>query len=177
MGMLAIVQAPVAKAASIKQIAMKNFFKNTEKARFRISPDGKYFSYSSDYKGKINIFVHKTGESKAVRVIKDILRSINSYFWKRDHTLYQQDVVWTGNDRLYGEYYIYEITSRATVKIANSYPWFNEKELASRKPDTFTTRDGLINDGYLTLPNGMAAVNLPVFINSHYGPWARDVWG
>ena len=40
---------------------MKDFFKNGVKSSFRISPDGQYFSYRADYKGKMNIFVQKTG--------------------------------------------------------------------------------------------------------------------
>ncbi len=31
--------------------------------------------------------------------------------------------------------------------------------------------------GYLTLPKGREARNLPVVINPHGGPWARDGWG
>jgi dipeptidyl aminopeptidase/acylaminoacyl peptidase len=31
--------------------------------------------------------------------------------------------------------------------------------------------------GYLTLPKGFKAKNLPVVINPHGGPWSRDTWG
>ena len=33
------------------------------------------------------------------------------------------------------------------------------------------------NCGYLTLPRGVEPKNLPVVINPHGGPWARDHWG
>lgn len=405
----AISQGPQSKANPAKLIDMKSFFKNPEKSGFRISPNGKYFSYRSDYKGKINIFVQKVGESKAVRVTNDTLRSISSYFWKGDHILYLQDVggdenfqlfavqtdgrnlkaltpfpgyrtdllddlhfiagkekiiminlnkrnkeyfdpylinietgeltlvyenkdnydswyvdnkgtirmatktdgvnitylyraaekdsfatvlttnfkeqfspqafdannknfyalsnigrdkvalvlydpvnkkeekelyankeydldgidydkkeqklirvtwtgkkaaeyyfdarrkaisdglkvrfnnyrvdftsydderkkaiVWTGNDRLPGVYYTYDFATKATTKIADAYPWLHEKELAFMKPVTYMSRDGLPIDGYLTLPNGVVATNLPLVINPHGGPWARDEWG
>jgi len=39
------------------------------------------------------------------------------------------------------------------------------------------TRDGLAIHGYLTLPKDAAPRNLPVVVNVHGGPWARDVWG
>jgi dipeptidyl aminopeptidase/acylaminoacyl peptidase len=31
--------------------------------------------------------------------------------------------------------------------------------------------------GYLTLPKGSSGKNLPVIVNPHGGPWARDYWG
>ncbi|MCD8540156.1 MAG: hypothetical protein LRY55_10585 [Leadbetterella sp.] len=76
-------------------LEMETFFKNGEKSSFRISPDGNYFSYRADYKGKTNIFVQKVTDSTAVRVTTDTLRSIYSYFWKGDRIVYAQD---TGGD-------------------------------------------------------------------------------
>ena len=63
-------------------VDLRLFFKNPEKASFRISKDGKYFSYRADFKGKTNIFVQKAGDSTAIRVSNDTLRSIGGYFWK-----------------------------------------------------------------------------------------------
>src|SRR3954471_9432301 len=75
----------VKKEEPAKEIDFKLFFKNPEKAGFRISGNGKYFSYRSDYKGKTNIFVQSSTEgAKAVRVTNDTSRSINGYFWKGD---------------------------------------------------------------------------------------------
>jgi dipeptidyl aminopeptidase/acylaminoacyl peptidase len=31
--------------------------------------------------------------------------------------------------------------------------------------------------GYLTLPKGVNAKNLPIIVKPHGGPWTRDVWG
>jgi dipeptidyl aminopeptidase/acylaminoacyl peptidase len=38
-------------------------------------------------------------------------------------------------------------------------------------------RDGLILPAYLTLPVGVESRNLPMVLNVHGGPWARDAWG
>ena len=73
-------------------IDFKLFFKNPEKAGFKISKDGNYFSYRADYKGKMNIFVQKVGDTTAVRVTTDTLRSIGGYFWKGTKIIYSQDV-------------------------------------------------------------------------------------
>ncbi|MCO5237857.1 MAG: hypothetical protein M9933_16490 [Chitinophagaceae bacterium] len=80
---------------------MKTFFQNGEKSTFRISPDGNYFSYRADYKGKMNIFVQKVGDSTAVRVSNDTLRSIYSYFWKSNRIVYAQDIDGDQNFQLF----------------------------------------------------------------------------
>lgn len=45
------------------------------------------------------------------------------------------------------------------------------------KPISFTSRDNLTIHGYLTVPKGKEAKNLPVVVNPHGGPWYRDAWG
>lgn len=45
------------------------------------------------------------------------------------------------------------------------------------KPIKYQSRDGLTINGYLTLPKGVEAKNLPVVVNPHGGPWARNHWG
>ena len=50
--------------------------------------------------------------------------------------------------------------------------------MAAMKPIEYTSRDGLTIHGYLTIPKGMEdAKDLPVVVNVHGGPWARDQWG
>ncbi|MEP7106841.1 MAG: S9 family peptidase [Ferruginibacter sp.] len=408
-GVIAFAQVATTKPNTAKRIEMKDFFKNAEKSGFRISPDGNFFSYRADYKGKMNLFVQKVGDTKAIRVTNDTIRSIFNYFWKGNHILYLQDVggdenfqlfsvqtdggnlraitpfpgyrtdllddlhyisgkekevminlnkrnkeyfdpylvnietgeltllydnnknydswyvdnegtirmatktdgvnitylyraaakdsfstlittsfkdqfnpqafdaankniyalsnigrdkialvlydpakkkevkelyanseydlegidydkkakklirvtwtgeksedhyfdpawkaisdrlktkfknyevdftsydderekaiIWTSNDRLPGVFYTYDFTTKATTKIADAYPWLMEQDLAFMKPVTYSTRDGITIHGYLTLPKGVAAANLPVIINPHGGPWARDEWG
>lgn len=79
-------------------IPMESFFKNGEKLRFMISPDGNYFSYLSNYKGMMNVFVESVDNGNVVRVTNDTLRSINRYFWKENRIIYAQDV---GGDENY----------------------------------------------------------------------------
>jgi len=86
-------------------------------------------------------------------------------------------VVWTGNDKLAGKYYFYDKKSGETKFLADAFPWLKEGDMAARKPIEYTSRDGLTIHGYLTLPKGVEARNLPVVVNPHGGPWARDNWG
>ncbi len=81
-----------AKEEPAPLIPLENFFKNGEKTRFRISPDGNYFSYLSDYNGMMNIFVESVNDGKVVRVTNDTVRSIQLYFWKGNQIIYAQDI-------------------------------------------------------------------------------------
>lgn len=84
------------------------------------------------------------------------------------------------SDRSLGAYYIYDKTADKLTKIADIGPWLKEDELARMNPIEYKSRDGLTIHGYLTLPNGHTmetAKNLPVVVNPHGGPWARDSWG
>ena len=49
--------------------------------------------------------------------------------------------------------------------------------LASMKPISYKSSDGLEIPAYLTLPKGMPEKNLPLVVVPHGGPWARDRWG
>jgi dipeptidyl aminopeptidase/acylaminoacyl peptidase len=48
--------------------------------------------------------------------------------------------------------------------------------LASKQPFSFTSSDGLIINGYITLPKGVPPKNLPTVLFVHGGPWHRDYW-
>lgn len=86
-------------------------------------------------------------------------------------------LVRTYSDRSLGSYYFYDAASDKLSKIVEVSPWLNENELAVQKPVTYKSRDGLTIHGYLTLPVGVEPKNLPVVMNIHGGPWARDNWG
>ena len=83
----------------------------------------------------------------------------------------------TYSDKSRGSYYFYNQLNGDFKKLVNVSPWLNEEHLVDMKPITYTSRDGLIIHGYLTLPRTETLRNLPVVVNPHGGPWARDVWG
>lgn len=85
-------------------------------------------------------------------------------------------IIRTFSDRSLGAYYFYDKNKDELSKISEVSPWLNKDELAEMKPIEYKSRDGLTIHGYLTLPKGVEAKNLPVVVNPHGGPWARDVW-
>ena len=89
-------------------------------------------------------------------------------------------IIYAGGDRTYGTYYTYNVKEDKLTKIADLAPWIKEEDMVPMHPITYTSRDGLTIEGYLTLPKGYTmenAKNLPVVVNPHGGPWARDSWG
>ncbi len=85
-------------------------------------------------------------------------------------------IVASFNDKSRGKRYLFDKTTGKLDFLADVTPWLPEGELADMKPISYKSRDGLTINGYLTLPKGVSAKNLPVVVNPHGGPWARDQW-
>lgn len=89
-------------------------------------------------------------------------------------------IVYAGGDRTMGAYYLYDVAADTMTKLAELAPWIKAEEMAEMLPIEYTSRDGERIEGYLTLPVGKSLDNakaLPLVVNPHGGPWARDYWG
>lgn len=113
-------------------------------------------------------------------------------------------LLYVGNDRTRGAYYLYDIHTDQPQKITDLAPWLNSDEMVSMHPFTYTTRDGLEIEAYLSIPHTeqgdnapqaddaqtevdiehyeltrdlIPATPLPLVVNPHGGPWARNYWG
>jgi dipeptidyl aminopeptidase/acylaminoacyl peptidase len=74
-------------------------------------------------------------------------------------------------------YYAYNRESQTATFLFDNQPELSKYTLAHMKPITFTARDGLTIHGYLTLPITEQQRGLPLVLDVHGGPWARDTWG
>jgi dipeptidyl aminopeptidase/acylaminoacyl peptidase len=81
------------------------------------------------------------------------------------------------SDRMPGAYYLYDRESDKLELLRTAAPWLDENEMALMQPVHYTARDGLTIHGYLTLPKGVKAENLPVVVHVHAGPQWRNSWG
>ena len=86
-------------------------------------------------------------------------------------------VVAAYNDRTEGARYIYDARADTLSLLGVINPKLPEADMATMKPIHYTSRDGLVIHGYLTLPLGREPKDLACIVNPHGGPWARDVWG
>ncbi len=73
-------------------IPLRDFFRNPEKAAFRLSPGGQYLAFLQPYENRLNIFVRPTAGGETVRVTGETDRDLAGYFWKGDdHLVYMKD--------------------------------------------------------------------------------------
>jgi len=86
-------------------------------------------------------------------------------------------VVVASNSTQPSKYYLYDFKAKTLEWLADSRPWLEPEQMAKMEPFDFKARDGRKLHGYLTVPNGSDGKNLPLVINPHGGPWARDFWG
>lgn len=86
-------------------------------------------------------------------------------------------IVRTYSDKTRGAYYLFDRKDNSMSKLADLSSWLKENQMAEMTPVSFTARDGLKINGYLTLPLGVEAKGLPLVVIPHGGPSARDVWG
>jgi dienelactone hydrolase len=76
-----------------------------------------------------------------------------------------------------GAYYLMDTKLLRLEKLFELAEWIHPEEMAEMTPIHYAARDGLTIHGYLTLPKGSSGKNLPLIVNPHGGPQARDVWG
>jgi dipeptidyl aminopeptidase/acylaminoacyl peptidase len=74
-------------------------------------------------------------------------------------------------------YYLFNRATKALNFLFSTQPALEKYKMSPRQPITFQARDGLTLHGYLTLPIGKEASQLPTILMVHGGPWARDSWG
>lgn len=86
-------------------------------------------------------------------------------------------IVRTFSDRSLGAFYLYNVTTKELRKLAEVNEHLNEDEMSEMQSVTYTARDGVKVQAYLTLPKGKDPKNLPLVLNPHGGPWVRDSWG
>ena len=90
------------KPMQVRQIPLEDFFKNPEKARYQISPDGKHFSFMAPYEKRMNLFVQEIGKDSAIRLTSEKDRDIAGYFWKNPNRIvFLKDTGGDENFKLY----------------------------------------------------------------------------
>ena len=148
-------------------------------------------SISYSRKRKKLLSVYCTGHKEPVRHYFDaeeeqLRQRIKAHFPNQRYGIADTDkaeanyLIYVGGDLTRGSYWHYNALTDKAKKIADLAPWIKSDEMNAMHPVCYTTRDGLQIEAYLTLPDGLTpdtAKQLPVVVNPHGGPWARDCWG
>ncbi|HLX30734.1 MAG TPA: S9 family peptidase [Casimicrobiaceae bacterium] len=95
------ISAP-ASAQPSGTIPMRDFFRNPDRAYFRISGDGKTLSFMQPWERRMNIYVQPVGSTaEPVRITAEKDRDIPDYFWKgADRVVYTKDFGGDENDHV-----------------------------------------------------------------------------
>lgn len=75
------------------------------------------------------------------------------------------------------KYYTYKRNTRKAEFMFSIQPALENYQFSPMTFVEIKTSDGLTLPCYLTLPAGVEPKNLPLVLNVHGGPWARDEWG
>lgn len=96
--------------------------------------------------------------------------------WANDGS---EAIVRTWSDTRPPAYYLYAAKPKPNLTfLFGETPWIKPADLSPMKPISFKSRDGLTIHGYLTLPRGTKAKNLPMVVYVHGGPHGiRTDWG
>ncbi|OCX51043.1 hypothetical protein BEL04_20210 [Mucilaginibacter sp. PPCGB 2223] len=81
------------------------------------------------------------------------------------------------SDRNPGAYYLYTKADKSLVKLADMNADINPADLCEMKAISFKAGDGMVINGYLTLPQNTGGENLPVVVIPHNDAWKRNSWG
>src|SRR5687767_5018755 len=65
-------------------VALEDFFKDPEKAGYRISPNGEWIVFRAPHQGRMNVFVQKLGDTTATPITAETERSIYNAEWESD---------------------------------------------------------------------------------------------
>ncbi len=84
-------------------------------------------------------------------------------------------LIYADSERLPGMYFMYDHDTKQLNPIAPIQPEIDSRIMASYQSISYEARDGLTIHGYLTLPVGKEAKNLPVVVWPHGGPQSRTV--
>jgi len=140
-----------------RELTVRDFFKNSEVAMFRLSPDGEDISYLAPYESRMNIFVLPVGGGEPVRLTSETDRSIMAYAWvNNERIVYLKDTGGDENYQLYGvkkdgsDFKDYTANPQVMVQIADLLEDNDEEILIAmneRNPQVFDIYRLNVNTG------------------------------
>ncbi|AUD58116.1 peptidase S9 [Shewanella sp. Pdp11] len=152
---------------------------NVDPSNFWINGTNKQL-YAVEFENGYPSYAFVDTEDSHAKLLKDLLGALPGHQVRivsetRDA---EKLVVLAFNDRNPGDYYIFDTKKLKLEYLAAAKKWLDPEQMAEVKPISFTSRDGKTVNGYLTLPFGKEAKNLPLVVNPHGGPHGiRNWWG
>lgn len=122
-------------------------------------------------------FVYYTDEDTR-QLVSMINRALPNTFnhitdYSEDRKLY---IISAASDVEARTYYLFRTDGNKMQRIGSAYPALDPKTLGRMRSISYKARDGVEIPGYLTVPVGVRAEQLPLIVMPHGGPIARDSW-
>lgn len=113
---------------------------------------------------------------------KELITLINQALPNSKNTLTSRDragtrfIVFSFSDIDSGSYYLFDKPSMRLIFLEAAYKGLDPRLMSRKQSIKYEARDGLVIHGYLTIPKGKEAKNLPAVVLPHGGPTSRDYW-
>lgn len=114
--------------------------------------------------------------------VRNMIDRLQSHFPGKFHHVVdstedeQTFIVQSSSDVDSGTYYVYDTTKDLLQRLGTAYPELKPEMLGRMTNISYKATDGTEIPGYLTVPTGVRAENLPLVVLPHDGPAARDTW-
>lgn len=94
--------------------------------------------------------------------------------WDQDRSRF---IFFVESDSDAGTYLLLDKNKGSLELIAKAYTDIGPEQISPMKPFVYKARDGVSIQGYVTIPQGQKAENLPLVVMPHGGPESRDELG
>ncbi|WP_282167101.1 alpha/beta hydrolase family protein [Shewanella japonica] len=151
---------------------------NVDPSNFWINKQSKQL-YAVEYEDGYPTYAFVDQKDDHTKLLKQLIASLPGHQVQiiSETTDAKLFVIKAFNDKNPGDYYLFDTEKVTLDYLASEKSWLDPDAMAEVKPISFTSRDGKIISGYLTLPEGKEAKNLPLIVNPHGGPhYVRDWW-
>ena len=152
--------------------------KEVDPSNFWINKKSKQL-YAVEFESGYPAYAFVDQQDSHTKLLKQLIASLPGHQVQivSETTDANQFVVKAFNDRNPGDYYLFDAKKVKLEYLASEKSWLDPDTMAEVKPISFTSRDGKVISGYLTLPKDKEAKNLPLIVNPHGGPHGlRDWW-
>jgi dipeptidyl aminopeptidase/acylaminoacyl peptidase len=100
----------------------------------------------------------------------------NTFNYITDYSQDRQVYIVNAASDVEEKYYLLRAGTKKMFRIEVAYPELDPKTLGRMRTIAYPARDGVEIPGYLTVPPGVRAENLPLIVMPHGGPIHRDSW-
>jgi len=169
---LALVVIDLKRGEEIKTIYVHPEV-DVDNVRFSASAEGVAYIDYDTWKPERHYF------NKRIEEIHLDLRKRLDNYWIRvvdKDDAEKRFIVRTYADNDPGAFYLYSLEEDKLIKLADVNPSLNGLKLSRMEPVSYVARDGMLINGYLTIPKNKEKNNLPLIVMPHNGPSSRNVW-